>query len=50
MKKLLRNIFAVLLTCILYSPAFAQNTPAAFKVPVYEKFAQWVDRLPDGAA
>ena len=43
MKKLGKNILAVLIALVLCSPAIAQKTPLAFKVPVYEKFT-----LPNG--
>ena len=43
MKKLVRNISAVLIAFVLCSQAIAQKSPLAFKVPVYEKFT-----LPNG--
>ncbi len=43
MKKLVRNISAVLIAFVLCNQAIAQKSPLAFKVPVYEKFT-----LPNG--
>lgn len=43
MNKFIRNISAILIGVALCTPAIAQNAPAGFKVPAYEKFS-----LPNG--